>query len=261
MAINGQDCATSLLFKKGAELEYKTFAPAGGLFSKGDFFEITRLTFAVLDVKDSNNVRYSFIIKTGVNPKDDKQRYQKNYVISCDGNKISIPFDFYTADTVYFSNVYPKVTRDKGIYSSTAYRGKCIYNFPVDFEKNKFEMTGSPVLMNMKVRDYEMGFTQQNGSGGIRSAGPENTGRIVENTYDIDISIKKSETKGKETVTVAGGTYECFKIVLTTDGEMFGRKINTNSVLFYNPEVGFVKSESQQAKSKSGYTELVRIKK
>ena len=260
IALNAQDCNTSLLFKKGAELEYKTYAPKGGLFSKGDFFEITKLTFTVQDVKDSNNIKYSFITKTGVNPNDAKLKYEKNYVITCDGSKILIPLDFYGADTVYFSNMYSKVTKDKGIYSSTIYKGKCIYNFPIDFEKSRFETTGSKIVMNMKIRDYEMGLTQQNGARGIQNTGLENTGRIVENTYSIDMNIKKHETKGKEKISTASGTYECYKIILTTDSEMFGREINTNSILYYNTEVGFVKSETQQSKSKSGYTELVRVK-
>jgi len=169
MTPNAQDCTTSLLFKKGAELEYKTYAPKGGLFSKGAFFEITKLTFIVQNVKDSNNIKYSFITKIGVNPNDDKLICEKNYVITCDGSKILIPIDFYGVDTVYFSNIYPKVTRDKGIYSSTNYKGKCIYSFPTDFEKNKFEIIGSQIVMDIKIRDYEMGRTQQNGSRGIKT--------------------------------------------------------------------------------------------
>lgn len=260
-AINAQDCNTSVLFKKGTELEYKTYAPKGGLFSKGDFFEITKLIFIVQDVKDSNNVKYSFITKMGINPNDDKLKYQKNYIIPCDGNKIQIPIDFYGVDTIYFSNVYSKVTKDKGIYSSAVYKGKCIYNFPTDFDKNKFETSGNQVTMNMKIRDYEMAFTQQNGSRGIQNAGPENTGRIVENTLSMDMTIKKNETKGKEKISTSSGVYDCYKIVITTDAEVLGRGLNTNTILYYDTEVGFVKSESQQSKNKSGYTEIVRIKR
>jgi len=259
--INAQSCDSSILFKKGAELEYKTYAPKGGLFSKGNFFEITKLTFTVQDVKDSNNVKYSFITKRGINPNDDKLSYEKKYILTCDGSKILIPIDFYSADTIYFSNVYPKVSKDKGIYSATIYKGTCIYNFPTDFEKNKFGITGTNITMNMKIRDYEMAFTQQNGSNGIQKGGPENTGRIVENTFSLDMTVKKYETKGKENISTPAGTYECKKIILTTESEMFGRGINTVSTLYYNTEVGFIKSETIQSKNKSGYTELVRVKK
>jgi hypothetical protein len=36
--------------------------------------------------------------------------------------------------------------------------------------------------------------------------------------------------------------------------------LNTNKILYYNTEAGFVKPESQQSKNKSGYMELVRVK-
>ncbi len=86
-----QDCDKSPLFKKGAMLEYKTFSPKAGPFTGGKFFEITRQTFVVDDVKDSNNIKYSYITKTGVNPVNEQLRYEKKYIITCDGNKISIP--------------------------------------------------------------------------------------------------------------------------------------------------------------------------
>jgi len=75
------------------------------------------------------------------------------------------------------------------------------------------------------------------------------------------MNIKKYETKEKEKTASASGTYECYKIVFTTDSEIFGRGINSNLILYYNTEVGFVRSETQRSKSKTGYMELIRVKK
>jgi hypothetical protein len=254
----GQDCTTSLLFRKGTTLEYKTSAPKGGLFSRGGFFEMTRLMFIVNDVKDSNNISYSYVTKVGVNPNDEQSKYEKKYIIACDGINVSIPVDFYGIDTVYFSNMYPKVKKDKGIYSSTVVKGKSLYLFPVNFEKNKFEINGDRLTMNTKIRDYEMARMQV---AGAPNTGMEFSGRITEDTYSMETSVKKYEVKGKEKITTPAGTFDCYKIVVSTDMEAFGRGINNNSIIYYHPEAGYVKSETQQAKIKGGYVELVSIKK
>lgn len=261
LSLSAQDCASSLLFTKGAELEYKTYAPKGGLFGGGDFFEITRLSFTVQDVKDSNNIKYSYISKKGVNPNDPELAYEKKYVISCDGSRVSLPADFYNTDSVFFSNIYPKVKKDKGIYSSTLVKGKCIYHYPVNFETGKFEVGGKEFTMDVKVRDYEMATTLQSGNGGIRPGGQEFSGRITENTYSMDVAIKKWEVKGKEEINTPAGRFTCYKILLTAENEIFGRGVGAGYVLYYSTEAGFVKSETQQAKNKTGYAELVRIKK
>lgn len=253
IVLNAQDCNTSLLFKKGTEIEYKTYSPKGGLLSKDEFFEITKLIFIVEDVRDSIGAKYSFVTKIGINPNDEKIKYQKNYVIHCDGTKIKIPMDFYSVDTVYFSNVYPKTTREKGIYSSVTYKGSDAYVFPTDFEKYKFETTGNQISVNTKIRDYEMRFDQH--------GTPEKTARIVENTFPMDMNIKKKDYKGKEKISTPGGTFECYKIVIAAESEVLGRRLNTDMLLYYNAEVGLVKYEAQQSKFKSGYTELVSVKK
>jgi hypothetical protein len=239
-------------------MEYATYAPKGGLFARGDFFEITKLKFVVNEVKDSNNQKFSYITKTGTNPNDEAVKYTKQYVIVCDGKSISLPFDFYTVDTVFFSNMHPKASKDKGIYSSVVIKGKSLYKFPLDFSKEKFKVEGTNIMMDMRIRDYEMAKTVQPGKANTNM---EFSGRIVEDPYEIDFTIEKFENKGVEKITTPAGTYDCQKLVLKTDMSMFGRGISAGAILYYNTEVGFVKSESQQAKAKVGYVELVSVKK
>ncbi|MBV4357180.1 TapB family protein [Pinibacter aurantiacus] len=253
ITLNAQDNSKSILFKKGAELEYRTYDLKPGALSKKDFFEITRLIFKVLDVRDSNNIKYSYISKKGINPNNAKQTYEKKYVITCDGNKISIPLDFYTPDTVYFSNVYPTVTKDKGIQFSVNYIGASFYKFPTDFKKNKFLIEGDAVTVSNTVRDFETAFTQD--------GTPKTTARIIEFNRDANLIIKKCETKGEENITTERGDYESSKIVIAAELEVSKRRLPTTWTLFYNPEVGLVKFEAEQSKRMLSYTELVRVKK
>jgi hypothetical protein len=256
ITLNAQN-NTSILFKKGAELEYKSYDLKTGTFSKNKYFEITRLIYTVQDVRDSNNIKYSYITKKGINPNDEKLTYEKKYVITSDGKNISIPIDFYGIDTIYFSNRYPTVTRDKGIASSNVFVGKCIYNFPTNFTKDKFDVIGTSVTLNNKIRDYE---TPSSGPGGIQGPIGETTTRIVEHNREMDMTIKKFDTKGVENMSTTGGTYECNTIAIVTDlGLRKGLALNTT--LYYNTEVGLVKSETQVSKYMVGYTELVRVKK
>jgi hypothetical protein len=260
LVTSAQDCSTSLLFKKGSELEYKSYAPKAGIFGGNKFFEMTRLLFTVDDVKDSNHVTYSYITKKGVAANNEKDAYTKKYVLSCDGSIVTVPFDFYSSDTSYLCDIYPKV-QNKGYYAATTYKGKSFYHFPVNFEKDKFELTGNKLTMDMTIRDYESDNTNMIGGTEFGTKGPSASAKIAESKFSMDISIKKTETKGKEKITTPAGTYECYKLLLTMDASMFGRGVDMVSAMYYDPGVGFIKSETQQSKNKTGYTELVRVKK
>jgi hypothetical protein len=252
-----QDCSISLLFKKGTELEYKTYAPKAGLMTRDKFFEMTRLIFTVDAVKDSNNFTYSYITKKGIAANNEKDTYTKKYILVCDGSKITIPFDFYSADTNYLCDIYPKVL-NKGYYSANVYKGKSMYNFPINFEKDKFELTGNKLTMDMTIRDYAVDY--QIGGKDFDTRGPSSSARMEENKLSMDISIKKTETKGKEKINTKGGSFEPYKLLLTMDAAMLGRGVDMVFVLYYDPAIGFIKSETQQSRNKAGYTELVRVK-
>lgn len=255
--LNAQNPKTSLLFKKGARLEYKSYFPKPGSFSRKNLMEVTRLIYTVQDVRDSNNIKYSYITKKGINPNDEQLTYEKKYVITSDGKSISVPIDFYGIDTVFFSNVYPLVKKDKGISQSSVFDGACTYNFPTDFKQDKFQVTGNSVKLINKVRDYETTFS---GPDGIHSGTPQTSARIIENTRELDMTVKKYDTKGEQSMDTEAGTYECNKIIITTELSL-RRGIEFTTTHYYNAEVGLVKLEAQQSKSAISYMELVRVKK
>src|SRR5687767_14731553 len=67
-----------LLFTKGAELEYRTFSTKSKL-AKIVYYEVTRITLTVTDVKDSSGVTYSYITKKGTGIEHpDANHYEKN---------------------------------------------------------------------------------------------------------------------------------------------------------------------------------------
>lgn len=253
LSIFAQDCNTSLLFKKGAELSYKTYQGLGG-FLKLEYTETTQLTFSVRDVKDSNNIKYSYITKTGTNPKSPNQKYEKNYILTCDGNKISIPAGFYIVDTVYMSNVFTG-SKDKGFFSTSTFNETYQYTFPLNFDKTSLEPPFAKSNVVAKMRSYDR--TPEGVSGG------NFTGHISESTITVEATIEKYEADGTEMITVPAGNYKCNKIVTTleTTSSMVKRTTNSTSNIYYSQEAGIVKTEERYGKKVMSYTELNMVKK
>jgi hypothetical protein len=259
ISLQAQDCSTSLLFKKGAVLTYKNYIATGGMF-KLDYTEMTRLVYTVTEVKDSGNNHYSYITKTGINPKNESQRYEKNYVVMCTESQLFIPADFYITDTIYFSNRYPD-SKDKGFYATTSIKGNLKYQFPTDVEKGKFQLSSNQMITAIKSRDYD--YTPETPGAGGRTMGGYRSGRIIENSLEIEVEIKKLDATGNETIKTDAGTYKCRKIQV--DGEVKNMKVNSglsgsNSSMYYNPIVGLVRSESGYKKKIFSYMELAGVK-
>ena len=243
ISLQAQDCSTSLLFKKGSVLTYKNYTATGGMF-KLDYTEMTRLVYPVTEVKDSGNNHYSYITKTGINPKNESQRYEKSYVVMCNGSQLFIPADFYITDTIYFSNRYPD-SKDKGFYNTMAIKGNVNYQFPTDVEKGTFQLSSSQMVSTIKSRNYD--FIPETPMAGGRTIGGYKTGRIVEGSLEVEVEIKKFEATGDETIKTDAGAYQCKKIQV--DGEVKNMKTISafnggNSSMYYSPVVGVVITES-----------------
>jgi hypothetical protein len=269
-----QDCNTSLLFKKGVELEYKTYSPASkGVFSsKVKFFEITRLTFIVEDVKDSNNVIYSYITKKGVAANNEKDKYEKKYLITCSNGEISLPFDFYAPDTVYLSDVYPKLKK-KGFYTATNNKETVFYIFPLNADQNKFELSAKKLNSDVVMRDF--GWEQRDSKGNRVFTGGhwELSNSIEETKYSMSSVLDIPHMKGKEKITTSLGSFNCDKFSVTIKStfdfpkkiglerppgpDLNGKTIEGTGIFYFESQVGLVKTESSQG----GYSELIRIKK
>ncbi len=84
--------------------------------------------------------------------------------------------------------------------------------------------------------------------------------KIIEKKLRVDASVKTFETKGKEKVKTPAGSFDCYKLRLITETDIMGRSIDITSVIYYSPEAGIVKVESEQMKYKAGYSELTVIK-
>lgn len=255
--LNAQDCNSSLLFKKGTVLTYKNFQATGGMF-KLDYTEITRLVYTVTEVKDSGSSHYSYITKTGINTQNESQRYERKYVIVCDGTSIAIPADFYIMDTVYFSNRYPD-NKDKGYYSVSNLKGDLKYQFPVDTEKGKLSTSSNKLTTAMKMRDYD--FTPEFQGAGGRTMGGYRSGRIVENNFDMETVLEKFEIVGTETIKTAAGSYACKKISVSGKTNLpVASGAGGSAYFYYSPTVGMVRTEAGYKKKIFTYMELSEAK-
>src|SRR5690348_13848290 len=79
------------LFKKGTELEYKSHCAMFRGLGKLKSYETTHFKLIVTDVKDSNNMTYSFITKKAWAVKNPSIGYEKQFVLSRSGDAILLP--------------------------------------------------------------------------------------------------------------------------------------------------------------------------
>ena len=268
-----QNCDTSLLFKKGAQLEYRTYLPKTKLFSrKPDFFEVTRLTFYVDEVKDSNNVLYSFITKKGVAASSyEKDHYEKKYVITCENGKVSVPVDFYAPDTMYLSDMYPDLRKGK-YYTASNNRETVLYKLPLNNNNNRFELSAKTVTSDIVMRDF--GWEQRDDQGRRTLTGGhlEPSNQIEETKYTLTNTFEDPRSAGKTKINVPAGSYDSDKYIMAaksvfTDvqttsnnspvSHVSRKPLESSATLYFNPKVGLVKTENSQG----GYTELSRVKR
>jgi hypothetical protein len=148
--------------------------------------------------------------------------------------------------------------KNKGYYTGVSYKEILNYYFPVDPEKNKFSLSGKQITSEVAMRDY--GFeNKRDGNTGKSSTSVSSNPR--KSKYIIQTTINNTSVKGKEKIVTVAGTFNCYKLLMTTNMQTMGRNIDMVSAMFYDPEKGLIKTETLESKVKSGYTELVRVKK
>lgn len=281
IAMIAQRCDTSLLFKKGAEFEYRSYLPKTKLLSKkSDHFEITRITYFIDDVKDSNSTVYSYVTKKGVAANNENNYYEKKYVISCKDGRVAVPADFYSIDTIYLIDIYPKLDRDRSIrknkfYMGTTNKEQVTYFFPLSANKNKFEASSGKLNTDVIKRDF--GWERRDNQGRLVFPGQPGghyqlSNSIDETKYSLSAELADLRIEGNETIKVSAGSFNSGKIFLkmkiklsypknfrhnSPEPNLDGKTVETIQIFYFDPQVGLVKAESPQG----GYTELVRTKK
>lgn len=230
-----QNCNSHALFQKGVQLEYNYHMAQ----FQGPEKKIMRLLFEVTDVYERNGSTFSAIVKRGNSLNSEKEHYERTIDLECDGKNLLIPFDFFTADTVYTKDVYPTVREKKGYaFAFTPLKNDATYIVPLKLEgSNKLPVGLTRYVQKGKQRSWS--------DRSLRKFDFENI-----------ITIKSIRLIGKETVKTDAGAFECYKFYVDTDCEIGKRSLQLKYWLYFNNEVGLVKYDGP-----GGFIELVSVKK
>lgn len=244
---------TDVLFTQGAELEYKTMSARSKGF-KLELYETTRITLKVDRVVDSEGVKYSFITKTGKGiEKPDRDFYSRKIMLTKEEDKIILPADLYVIDTAYLADKYPEAKKAKGYTAVTKMDGKTyIYT---DKENSRIDYFPKVMETTVYIRDV-VTVTPT----GARSV-TDNYESLQEFKYTMKISIGslKFET-GTKKISTAAGSFDCFIMRSKASLDGMGRKMEQESLVYFHPQIGFIKTEQVDAKQPTGSVELVRVK-
>lgn len=255
--LRAQDCKTHSLLKEGTELEYATYAPKVGVFGKNKgHYPTTRLILTVKSVKDSAGATYSIISKKGVAYNDPRDSYEKTMTVRCDGKSLFIAVDSYSPDTIFLVDIYPSVKRRGFYYAANAKATPAIWSIPLSPDGG-----GSPGIdkksykLNFILRDYEM---QQGIPGG---SGPQGISAVPRsNDMEAEMGTQSMKLAGKAKVKTRAGEFDCYKIEVSLTNTINGMPFEAVTIMYFNPEIGLVKTETKQLKYPTGYTELVNVK-
>ena len=164
-----------------------------------------------------------------------------------------ISIDAYSPDTMYLVDVYPTVKGNGFYYASKQKADPATWTIPIVLEG------GSPTIDKKKYklafisRDYAMEQTRPNQPRTI-------SGRPVCNNLEIETEIDNIKLAGKEKIKTKAGEFDCYKIEIKAKASFGRTSLPGTTVMYFHPEVGLVKTESFQAKMRSGYSELVNVK-
>ena len=236
---------TEALFKKGTELEYRTYMVKPNL--KRELTEVTRITLIVTDVKDSNNVTYSYITKQGRAAKNPSMGYEKRFVITKQGDKVTLPMDLYMADTVYNIDVGIKGTKAKH-YATARIKGNANYVISGSIADGSFDSYPKTVVIEGGMLSMDI------------NQASVNFGDIIKSKWEVEATAKSYKVGPKTKVKTEAGTFECYKITSVTEVKVMGHKMETTTQVFYSPEYGFLKTEPGE-NDQNGGVELIRVKK
>ena len=236
-----------LLFRKGTEMEYTTYGAKPSL-GKEKIVEFTRITLIVTDVKDSNNVTYSYITKKGQAANDTSIGYTKKFVLTRSHDEVSIPQDLYIIDTAYLIDIGVKGRMGKRPYATTRFKTKVFVLISgsldkgkIDFLPKTYDVDGTALYDNMDKTSPMFGVpaTQK---------------------WSLQATLKSFTVGPKIRMRVTAGIFSCYKITSIVQMTTMGRTTEVTSVAYYSDEIGFLKTEAAEGKE-NGSVELVRLKK
>lgn len=236
---------TEALFKTGTELEYKTtMANPGG----GNLREISRITLIVRNVTDSNNATYSYITKKVRSAKMPETGYDKNYVIHKTVDKVYLPQDLYSADTVYLADVEGiKGKNGRRAYATAEFKQQTFMALAVDFTKGKMDFEPTSYSIEGKVLQYDVNHMSST------------HGYWIQKKWEIKTNVKKVSVGGKTKTKTEAGEFDCYKITAKMEVIIADMPIEFESTSYYSEKYGMIKTDPVE-KAVNGGFELVRIK-
>lgn len=234
---------------------------------KLELYEVTRITLTVTDVKDSNGVKYSYITKTGkAIERPEQNSYEKKYIVRQENNKMKIPKDLFSVDTVYLSDRYPELRKGSGYHAVMNMKDDNYMILDLDSTASGvFSYSSTSEEIEVKSREFIV-----EGQQSKRQAGDQIYfgGTLRTNDYTIHISSIEVKNEGEAKFKVKAGAFKCYKLSTSSKIKIKGAgllaalmKSETTSVVYYSPEVGILKTEDTNGKNQTGYVELVRIKR
>lgn len=255
-----------VFFTKGAELEYRTMSSRPISLRELELYEVTRITLVVTDVKDSNGIKYAYVTKTGKGVKNPLHSYQRNYVLTLENNKMKMPKDLISVDTVYLSDRYPELKKGEGYYSTVEFTNTdYIVNDLTNISNGTFQFTNGTEEIKVKSREFIVEGQQTK-----RQAGDQIYfgGILRPMDYTMTVSTKEVKNTGKSKMRTKAGNFDCHKLEIEAKVKVKGAGLiaslmnrEVNTIVYYEPEIGIIKSEDNSGRSQTGYIELVRLKR
>jgi hypothetical protein len=228
--------------RKGVQLEYTMNMLKMNAMGDmtGESYTVSRLVFEVGRVQEINGSTFSTIIKKGYSVNDEKFSFEREISLKCDGRHLLIPYDFYSADTLFMRDVYPKARGDRNGYAFayTPMENAITYIVPLVLDGiNKLPDGEKQLQQKVKGRYWSM-----NG--------------LVKGNYENKITIKSIDCKGKESVKTEAGSFTCYKFYVDSDVEINNRPMQLKYWLYLDSETGLIKYDSP-----GGTIELTSVKK
>jgi hypothetical protein len=237
-----QNCTSHLLMRKGVQLEYKLNMPKQNVLGDmtSEYYTVSRLVYEVERVQEVTGSTFSTIIKKGYSGSDEKNSFEREITLKCDGRNLLIPYDFYSADTIFMRDLYPKAKGDKHgfAFAYTPMEDAISYIVPLVLDGiNKLD--GEKQLQQKVKERY---WTINNG--------------LLKRDYDSKIAIKTINFMGKESVKTEAGTFACYKFYVDSDVEINRHPMQLKYWLYFDSEAGLIKYDGP-----GGVIELTSIKK
>ncbi len=246
MSVLTAQTGTEALFKKGTELEFRSYGRKSPISKK--LVELTTITLIVTDVKDSNSITYSYVTKKAHAATNALAGYEKRYILSRTNDKITLPQDLYITDTVYSVDMGYKGNKIERPYATAAIKGVATYVISGDISKGSFASIPKTITVEGSMLSYDM------------NANSVNFGFADMTKWRMEATTKGFSVGPKTKITTAAGTFECYKITAVVEVKAMGGKMETTSQMYYSPEYGVLKTEPGES-DQDGGMELSKVKK